>query len=125
LTTALLLSRAGWPQWRCLSFGYEAFHLALEDEEARHFSAAVTIAFMPPNCTVWSRISSQSSAFGLRRVSSYIPRRNSHIRPVLAQGVWGAPGNHGATSFNTPAKQRWPARATSNPRMNNCMTPGE
>jgi hypothetical protein len=64
-------------------------------------------------------------AAGLGRVSSYSPRRNSHIRPVLAQGTSGIPGNNGATKPNMAAKHRWPARATNNPRTTRHVTPGE
>jgi hypothetical protein len=47
------------------------------------------------------------------------------MRPVLAQGVTAPPGNQRDTIRNTAAKLRCPALATNNPRIVNCMTPGE
>ena len=82
-------------------------------------------ALCGPNCTVWSRIHTQSSAFRLGRVNSYSPSRNNHMRAVLAQGVAAPPGSQRDTIRNTAAKLRWPARVSNNPRVINRMTPGE
>ena len=102
---------AGRPQGRCISFGHEAFHLALEDEERRYFSSAVapgrrrsTVGASPASQRPSRVVRSAGPSRCLRRVSYHgeskparteLPATDGADQPTQTRGaaspVWSGP----------------------------------